>query len=606
VAKGKREADRSVARNAAYRRGSLGLRERHNERKNESYMNGDIIPERSALNVHFKSPSEGYAKALDRMLESGAVSARGLGRDPHVVDELVFDVNTSYFDRNGGYEFAKGFFAEAYKCAAAEVGGGEYVISAVMHADEINRSESARLGRDVYHYHLHVVYVPVVDKEIRHTNCKKNRELGIAGQVRGTVKQISHSKKWPRGGEGEANSYSALQDHFFEHMARAGYKGFERGERKSGARHLSSLEFKTREELKRLEAAKREAGALEGALRDSRREAGALGEARLRLEGEAEALRAEAADLQRLCAELGREAESKAESVKSLDGRLESKKEDIAELAKEAASLRGGIAALRSMAAGQERERRALERENSGLRLEHGRLSEEMARLESERALWEGEAARLQDEAGRLKSGIGHGEARAALLGGEVERLERRRAALGAEIGELGRELARREAAAKALEDDAERLGGEAAKAAGRLDSLRRRCADREIALGNMSEIDGMASRVLGKAVLSQGDWESVSALAKAFWGAKALANEMSDENKRLAGANRELRAKMDRALGELRDLGLAREAMRADRAGMEAHAREALRIRAEKESAARMEGPRGRLDRGREPGLER
>ncbi|WP_222428136.1 plasmid recombination protein [Sporomusa sp. KB1] len=78
--------------------------------------------------------------------------------DAKVIDELVFDVNTAYFDRNGGYEYAKEFFAEAYRLAVQEAGGEQYVLSAVMHADERNRALSEQLGRDVFHYHLPVVY----------------------------------------------------------------------------------------------------------------------------------------------------------------------------------------------------------------------------------------------------------------------------------------------------------------------------------------------------------------------------------------------------------------------------------------------------------------
>ena len=44
------------------------------------------------------------------------------------------------------------------------VGGEQYILSAVMHADERNRAMSEALGEDVYHYHLHVVYIPVVEK----------------------------------------------------------------------------------------------------------------------------------------------------------------------------------------------------------------------------------------------------------------------------------------------------------------------------------------------------------------------------------------------------------------------------------------------------------
>ena len=46
------------------------------------------------------------------------------------------------------------------------VGGEQYILSAVMHADERNRAMSEALGEDVYHYHLHVVYIPVVEKQI--------------------------------------------------------------------------------------------------------------------------------------------------------------------------------------------------------------------------------------------------------------------------------------------------------------------------------------------------------------------------------------------------------------------------------------------------------
>ena len=54
--------------------------------------------------------------------------------------ELVFDVNSAYFDNHGGYEFAKQFYEDAYKAAVQIVGGEQYILSAVMHADEINRA----------------------------------------------------------------------------------------------------------------------------------------------------------------------------------------------------------------------------------------------------------------------------------------------------------------------------------------------------------------------------------------------------------------------------------------------------------------------------------
>ena len=148
-----------------------------------------------------------------------------------------------------------------------EVGGKQYVLSAVMHADERNKALSEQLGRDVYHYHLHVVYVPVVQKEVYFRKNNKNPEL--AGKLKEVITQVSHSKKWPklkqhdkngevkRNAKGKpilVNAYSLLQDHFYDHMREAGFKDFERGERGSTAEHLTVLEYKTQQETERAAA----------------------------------------------------------------------------------------------------------------------------------------------------------------------------------------------------------------------------------------------------------------------------------------------------------------------------------------------------------------
>jgi len=90
---------------------------------------------------------------------------------------LVFDVNSNYFENHGGYEYAAKFFSEAYKLAVKEVGDEEYVLSAVLHADERNKALSSKYAKDVFHYHLHVVYIPVVDKEIYYKKNNPNPEL---------------------------------------------------------------------------------------------------------------------------------------------------------------------------------------------------------------------------------------------------------------------------------------------------------------------------------------------------------------------------------------------------------------------------------------------
>ena len=245
--------NRTVVRNQAYRAAEFSVRERHNERKNESYHNGDIEPERFHLNVHFKKTDGTYSEMFERMKSDDTISTRGHKKDAKVFDELVFDVNTEYFESNGGYEYAKSFFEEAYRHAVEEVGGEKFILSAVMHADERNKALSEKLGRDVYHYHLHVVYVPVVDKEIRWT--KRCKDPALVGTVKERIKQVSHSKKWAKFKDENGrwvNSYSLLQDRFFEHMKQAGFKNFERGEKGSTTEHLSVIEFKTKKEIERL------------------------------------------------------------------------------------------------------------------------------------------------------------------------------------------------------------------------------------------------------------------------------------------------------------------------------------------------------------------
>ena len=257
--------DRSFVREEPLRRSSIGIRERHNERKNESYSNADVVPERSFMNIHFKQPEASYESILNHLLNEKIVSDRGLRPDAKVFGEMVFDVNTRYFDEHGGYDYAKEFFAEAYRCAVGIVGGEQFIVSAVMHADERNRSLSHELGRDVYHYHLHVIYIPVVQKDILWS--KRCKDPALRGTVKEQINQISHSKKWRSSRvldeqgkplftlDGKPlleNSYSVLQDIFFDHMEEAGYHGFQRGERGSTAEHLSVLQFKTEKEQERL------------------------------------------------------------------------------------------------------------------------------------------------------------------------------------------------------------------------------------------------------------------------------------------------------------------------------------------------------------------
>ena len=261
------KVDMSCARVKKYTSSDVSKAERHNERKNETYENMNVIAERIPYNVHFKKPTfPTYMEQLKQMEQDGKVSLRGLRKDATLFNEIVIDVNTMYFERNGGYEYAKQFYEEAFHFIEDKF-GADNVISAVMHADEINLAATEDLGKEVYHYHLHAMVLPVVEKEILWSKRCKDPEL--RGTVKEVVNQISHSKKWKsdiplvdekgnpllrkNGKPMFRASYSILQDELFNHMTEKGFKGFQRGEYGSTAEHLTSLQYQIKQDTQRLD-----------------------------------------------------------------------------------------------------------------------------------------------------------------------------------------------------------------------------------------------------------------------------------------------------------------------------------------------------------------
>ena len=255
----------------------------HNEREKDSYSNQDIDTTQTHRNVHFKKPTDSYAAMFDQMIADGVISTRGLKADAVKYGELLFDVNSAYFHNHGGYEYAKQFYADAYKAAVEIVGGEQYILSAVMHADERNRAMSEALGEDVYHYHLHVVYIPVVEKQILWS--KRCKDEFLRGTVKETITQVSRSKKWEskpvlnedgnpmlnaKGKKILKSSYSVLQDDFFNFMRAAGYTDVERGERGSTEEHLTVTQFKLQAEQHRLETVTGQVEQAEQSLADAK------------------------------------------------------------------------------------------------------------------------------------------------------------------------------------------------------------------------------------------------------------------------------------------------------------------------------------------------
>lgn len=254
--------DRTTVRNQPRTESNIADAEAHNERQKACYRNEDIVPERSHLNIHFKTPSGSYQEMFRQMEQDGTISTRGLKQDAVHYGELVFDVNSAYFHNHGGYEYA-----EAYRAAVDIVGGEQYILSAVMHADERNQGMSKALSYDVWHYHLHVVYVPVVEKQILWS--KRCKDPALVGTVKETIMQVSHSKKWQsspvldefgepmRTKTGKIvlkKSYSVLQNRYHDAMFAAGYTDVERGERGSTEEHLTTVQFKVMKEQEALDA----------------------------------------------------------------------------------------------------------------------------------------------------------------------------------------------------------------------------------------------------------------------------------------------------------------------------------------------------------------
>lgn len=144
--------------------------------------------------------------------------------------------------------------------------GTDSIIPAVMHADELNTALTEEYGKPIYHYHLHVVAIPVVMKEIKWT--KRCKDKSLVGTTKEIINQVSHSKKWKSEQllDNQGNpvydenvkaklikSYSLLQDRFFQYMSDSDYKDFIRGVKGSNQEHLDDLQFKIKKDTERLE-----------------------------------------------------------------------------------------------------------------------------------------------------------------------------------------------------------------------------------------------------------------------------------------------------------------------------------------------------------------
>ena len=146
-------------------------------------------------------------------------------------------------------------YEDAYKTAFKSSGGEQYILSAVMHAIEINRAMTEALGRRSTT--IFMVYVPVVEEanplvetlQGQGTEAWAQSGDRHAGQpeqewaskpLLDTMPESLSCKE--RQASPEEVVPSILQDNFFNFM-RAGYD-IERGERGSTEEHLTVAQFK--------------------------------------------------------------------------------------------------------------------------------------------------------------------------------------------------------------------------------------------------------------------------------------------------------------------------------------------------------------------------
>ena len=65
--------DRVSARNKPLKGDDVSNAQQHNEREKDSYSNQDIVPERTSMNIHFKTPDGSYEQVFSNLIEKRSI-----------------------------------------------------------------------------------------------------------------------------------------------------------------------------------------------------------------------------------------------------------------------------------------------------------------------------------------------------------------------------------------------------------------------------------------------------------------------------------------------------------------------------------------------------
>ena len=199
----------AIIRNANYKRDNLAGLYKHNERKNTNYSNKDINKNNSINNYSIKQCNTTYSKAIKQLIDENDLKCR-ITSYTNLVCEFIITSDKEFFDSIGENE-TKRYFQTAYDFVADYKNLGEkYILSAKVHMDESTP-------------HLHLVFVPVVQK-LDNKNGNK-------------INKIACSEYW----KGK-DSYKKLQDNFYQYITDNGFD-LERGNTRN-VEHLSTEKLK--------------------------------------------------------------------------------------------------------------------------------------------------------------------------------------------------------------------------------------------------------------------------------------------------------------------------------------------------------------------------
>lgn len=184
----------AIIRNTNYKKGNLSGIYRHNERKNTNYSNKEINKQNSKLNYSIKAPYSTYEKMFKDIRKKYDLKGM-IKKVSNVMCEFIITSDREFFNSIGEEE-TKRYFQTAYKFVANYNNLGEdFIVSAKVHLDETTP-------------HMHIVFIPVVNKKDKEGN---------------KISKIACSEFW----KGK-NSYRKLQDNFYSYITKSGFN-LERG-----------------------------------------------------------------------------------------------------------------------------------------------------------------------------------------------------------------------------------------------------------------------------------------------------------------------------------------------------------------------------------------